>query len=585
MGDTIARGMALKGYNKPNPQHPIIKYPMNLSPSLTPSVSPYDRLDGLSAITGWDNSWVVAGEDGQIHVINKDELSTIRADREPNWGQVNPWTVEMSSKVVDCDLATYDSRNTWFRGIAKESWTYVKTITKTTGYAIIVGSGDATYTGSGIFRTPTVFFYREGASAAQSLTKKLDEAGIMGEDRTTPRNLNGVIRTAEDEFFICGAGQNASTSGITSRATFGKIVLTLNSAKSETGATAVTSLTWTDYLSVLQALVPEGETIVNVVTMGGQITNVFYVIVVTKDGSNVKRSRLLTFDRDANTGALIDAKDIVLNTSIFPQINTMTYDDIQNASIIKSTAGIIFTHMMGSNNFMAFYKADTENDTQWHNIVLQIKRGLGKDGCFPREISWDSVGNQFIVAGNAGNTACLAGVLDADCKQGRPLTEVFPTPLRWAQDISASLFNCYSDNKGTLFCGSRQMLIFIPHGSLEPKPARILWGLRVTPTSNINEVAISEGEVEWYSAGGAKSRTYYAGGTFNGLTNGSATAPKTLVIKKADNTVGLTGNGWKSGTTYPEPAMLDHIILATIARSPGSVVAPSEIDQTTFRDM
>lgn len=567
-------------YKSPNP---YLSVPMNISSIITPSVFNYKRSDGLSAITGWDTEWLVVGEDGQCHIINKHELSAHRVDREPNWELDNPWDVEMAQKVVGY-TDNLDSRNTWFRSVAKEEWNYADVGTKEqirTGYAVTVGTGDETATGSKIFRPPTVYFYREGTKAAQSLTKMLSDQGIMNGDLTKPRNFSKVIRTALDEYFICGSGYNGSTSGVISKATFGKMVLTLNTAKTEKGANSVTSLVWTDYLSVLQSVLPEGELIINIPTIGGQTGDTFYVCVITKDGSNVKRTRLLTFNRSTNVATLVNAIDILSTTAIFPKTNTVA-DEGQIAFISKGANGVLFSFVTGtgSGQFVSYYKKDTETESQWHNVSNQIKRALGINGAMPYEASWDSSKSRFIVVGNFGSNAC-SGVLDADCKQGYPLTEMLPITKRWQNGIGSSVFGVFADLHGVLFCGGRQMLTFIPTKNSEQRPSRVIWGLRVKATQNINEVSISEGEAEFYSAGGEKKRVYYAGGTVASYTLSGVTL--NLVVK-SDGTVGRTG-GITSGLTYPEPATLNEIILATITHTAGTVINPANIDQTTFRDI
>lgn len=559
-------------------RHPLPAVPTDLSYIVTPSVSPYQRSDGLIAITGWDDHWLIVGEDGQCHVIRKQDLSTFRADREPNWTTSEPWNVGMATKVAGFSL-TNDSPNAFFVGVARETWTYTDTainVTKTTGYAIIMGTGD--YDGAK-YRPPTLFFYREGQAAAQSLTTMLDAQGIMGADYTAPECLSGATRVAVDTFYLFGSGANQSTNAAPSRPTFGKLVLTLNGAKTETAGTAVSSLTWTSYLSVLQGVMPAGETIVNVPAAGGLTGNTLHVMCVTQDAGSVLRSRLVQFDVSALT-ATLDARTDVLSNIIFPISNSNMRTD-QAARIARGSGGVIFSVGKGGGLVASYYMKDT--DTKWRSISNQITRCLGANGMGVACIAWDGSKSRWVVAGGGG-AAALAGWLDADCKQGHPFTAALPVACRWPGDGIRSAKGIYADSQGAVLVGVRQLIMLIPSNSVESSPTRVLWGLRVTPTVVNDQVNVSEGEALIFQWNAPSKRVYFPGGTLGGFTSvGGVTY--TLVLTST-GVIQRPGSGLASGTDFPEPALALQVVLANITRAASAVpVTTGEIDQATYRDM
>jgi len=539
---------------------------LDLSSILTPSVAPYDRSDTTNAAVGFDRSWLVVGEDGQHHVISKEDFSTYRADREPDWTAASPWNVQMVSKVSGYVNGT-DSPNAFMRATAAETWTYADpgiSVNVTTGYAVSVGSGDLL---SGAYRPPFVTFWREGAPAAQSLTSMLDTAGIMGGDYTSPRCLMDVARVAADTFYLSGAGGNQSTNPVTSRPTFGRMVLTLTGGtKTQTGITGVSSLTWTDYLPTLQAAMPAGETIINVPAIADKLSGTtLFVMVVTQDGSAVLRARLVLFDNTAHTAAL----DALLNASsgaaiwpITPYASTV----IQAATITVGTSGILFL-IVGASLTFCFYRATAE--TTWRSVINQANRAIGTTGV--NGAMWDAARSRFVITGSTG-----AGWLDASAKQGHPYTDVLPINKRWPTDgVRTTLPGC-ADAAGTLVVGARQLAVLIPTVGVT-NPTRVLWGLRVIPTGNINEVAISEGEALIYNG----TRVYFAGGTVAGLS--TATYPYTIVLTAAA-AVSRPGNSFACGADYPEPALYNQAILANVTPTVTNAIRLTAEITATYRD-
>src|SRR5690606_34250635 len=108
------------------------------------------------------------------------------------------WHTAISAHTSDSEV----SPNTFLRGCARETWTYSDpgvAATVTTGYAIAVGTGDKN---GATYRSPSVFFWRDGESSIQSLTTMLKNAGIMGGSYATPRCLMGASRAEEDAFYL-----------------------------------------------------------------------------------------------------------------------------------------------------------------------------------------------------------------------------------------------------------------------------------------------------------------------------------------------------------------------------------------------
>jgi len=465
---------------------PMPAGPVDLSYLMTKAPEPYGRIDGHTSVIGFDSWWLIGGEDGVIHALNKHDLSVVRVDREPDWTLSNPYQVALTSKA---DPSGVDSPNTFLRCSARETWTYAHPLSFniTTGYAIIVGSGDLSDT-PGVYRPPSVFFWREGAEAAQSLTAMLNTAGIMGGVTSSPRCLMGVARTAADTFFLCGSGWNQSTNPVASRATFGRMVLTLNGAKTETGATAVSSLTWTDYLSNLQTAMPSGETIVNVPAVADQLlAGVLYVMVITQDGSSVLRARLVQFTVATATAALDALNDALSGSAKFP-ITPAAGVTSQVASICVGATGILWSLNGSGGTLVAGFRATA--DTVWRTATSQVWRALGLNGMGVGHITYDTVRSRFVVAGGFESTG-VVGLLDSLCKQGRPLTTALPAPRRYGANTIRGAQSVWTDAQGTTVVGDRQLVLHVPQNSTEARPTRVLWGLRVTPHADADTVTVS----------------------------------------------------------------------------------------------
>jgi hypothetical protein len=553
--------------------------PVDFSSLLTDAPDPYGRWDGNSSVIGFDSSWLIPGEDCVMQVIDKQDLSTMRVDREPDWTQASPWSVSIITK---CAPGGHDSPNAFLQGSAREPWDYVDPGTGknvTTGYAIVVGSGDLA--SPGVYRSPSVFFWREGASAAISLTNMLDVAGIMGGVYSSPRCLQQVARTSAETFYLCGSGNNQSTNPASSRATFGKMVLTLTGSKTQTGVTGVTSLTWTDYLATLQAAMPVGETIVNVPAVANQLlAGVLYVMVVTEDGGGVLRARLVQFTVATNAVALDALNDAGTGNPKFP-LTPFNDPETQSANICVSPTGILWTLIGVSGVIYAGFRANAE--TVWHDAQTQIWRALGLNGTSPYSLSYDATRARFVVAGGTQGEANV-GWLDSLCKQGHPYSRAFPAPMRYAQDDVRCARGVWTDAQGTIVIGDRQLAMFIPENSVEPSPNRVLWGLRVTPNVAVDTVTVSEGEAEFYQSDGTTVRKYYAGGTLGSITGGGSGVTRLVVLTSAA-VLQQPGLGFLAGVDYPDSALWNQVVLASVTRTvAGVVITTGEIDQTTFRD-
>lgn len=548
--------------------------PTDLSSLMSPAPEPYGRWDGNTAVIGFDSWWLITGEDGVMNAVSKHDLATMRVDREPDWTSDTPWTVGLETKAAPDG---YDSPNAFLQGSAREAWTYAHILggTVTTGYAIVVGSGDLA--SPGVYRSPTVMFWREGASAAQSITHMLDVAGIMGGSYTTPRCLQGVARTATDTFFLCGSGYNQSTNPADSRPTFGKMVLTLNGSKTATGATAVSSLTWTDNLADLQAAMPGGETIVNVPAVANKlVSGVLYVTVITEDGSDVLRARLVQFTVATETAVLDDLDDSGTEAAKFP-VTPQNSVTTQVASICVSPTGILWTVAGASGLSYAGFRANAES--VWHDAQNQIWRALGDNGLTAYGIAYDGTKERFVVAGGSQATANV-GWLDELCKQGRPYSRAFPIPYRYQADDTRCARGVWADDQGTMVAGDRQMAMFLPSNSVEEPPTRVLWGLRVTPHADADTVTVSAGEAYIYQADGTIARVYSPGGNVAGIGG----LERCLVLTTS-GVLQVPGIGFPAGLDYPDTALRNQCVLATIVRETGgAVIEPEEIDQTTFRD-
>lgn len=539
--------------------------PMNLGYSLTPAPTPYEFTDQVSSVIGFDKTWMLFGEDGQCHSISKQGLVVGRGERAADWTLANPWFTAISAHVGDSEV----SPNTFLARCARETWTYPDpgvAATVTTGYAVAVGTGDKN---GAVYRSPTVFFWRDGQAKVQSLATMLKEAGIMGGIFSTPRCLMGASRVDVDSFYLHGSGKNQSTNPDPSRPTFGLMVLTLNSAKTQTGATGVTSLTWLDCLPNLQAVMPAGETIVNVPAVADKlVSGILYVIVVTKDGGGVRRMRMVEFDHAAKTANLNAQTNKSTGAAIFP-ITPPATDTTQVGSISVGANGILWTFSAASSS-VAYYRAFAES--QWRPVTNQVFRAIGLNGLGIEEAKWDASRSRFVVITNSSTGG--AGWLDADCKQGYPYTSALPAKPRLATH-SCNPRGAWADAAGVMIVGASQMAMFIPPRAAFP--TRVLWGCRITPTANNNEVSVSEGEVEIYDSLGNKKRVYVAPATLGAL---SASGFTYAIVATSAGAIQRPGNGFASGTDYPEPALANQCLLGQVARTAtGAPITTAEISQ------
>jgi len=575
----------------------ISSTPILLRGILTDAQAPYWFTDAINNIASVGDYYIVIGEDVQIHVIHKVRWSAARADRKTDWTttQTSQWNTEAPAWLLNGD-ATVDSRNAMLHAIAAERWNYADYTNPAgvteTGYVLIGGTGDRDAVGQPN-RSPTLIFVRLPTDAGaiprgQSLTRELRDAGFMNGDTTTQRNLFRLHRAALNTFYASGAGYNGVNSAPTDpvRPTFGKIVLSLNGAQD-----TVSSLAWTDYTAALQALMPGGETIINVPAVGDHTTGKLLVLVVTKSGASAPYTykwRAVLWDIAANTGSIPVLQNIVSNADIFPFPVTAGQNIAEaahNGGVVRSASGTLiwFNQDYGSAASNVFFRSDTDTADKLRDVSFTARRALGHPNGIVFQIRWDAASLRYVVCGNFGTSITLAGQMDALCKSGKVLTSFFPIRGARANDGSATVRTIFGDFTGVLVGGTRQLLVHVPIENTELPPMRVLWGLRVTP-GVADAVNVSEGEALFYRAGAvgrtAPKRVYFAGGT---LAVGAALTLKYTIVLKSDGTIGRLG-GFNAGLDYPEPTFADQCILANFGPRAINVATSSEIDMVTFRD-
>jgi hypothetical protein len=97
-------------------------------------------------------------------------------------------------------------------------------------------------------------------------------------------------------------------------------------------------------------------------------------------------------------------------------------------------------------------------------------------------------------------------------------------------------------------------------------------------------VTVSEGEAEFYQSDGTTVRKYYAGGTLGSITGGGSGVTRLVVLTSAA-VLQQPGLGFLAGVDYPDSALWNQVVLASVTRTvAGVVITTGEIDQTTFRD-